>query len=504
MSDKSERFIITVAMMSATVMQALDTTIVNVALPHMAGNLGASMDQVSWVLTSYLIAASLVMPLTGYLSDRYGRRRFLLTSIGGFVIASALCGLSQNLAQMVVFRLLQGLFGASLIPLSQAVMAETYPAHERGKAMAIWGMGVMVAPIVGPTLGGWLTEVVSWRWTFYINLPVGALTFFLAATYVPDTDKRERDLDWAGFAALALSLCALQVTLDRGEQDDWLGSRFIVSMATAAFAFFLLFVWRTVVNRRDPLFNLAVLKDRNFVLACTIVFITGLGLYGSMLLQPMFLENLLDYPTTEAGMDLVPRGLATLAAMTIVSRVASHVAPKTLLTAGVVVSIAGALLMTSLTPDIGGGWMILPLALQGFGLGFIFVPASTVAFATIPKRLSAEAAGLYSLVRSVGSAVGISLVSSYFVRSSQAHWELFRGQFSPYRGQVADYLAGMHLAPGSPMGAQMLSQVLGYQAQLAAFVDTFWLVAASFVVMLPVLVFMRKTRPASAPAVAAE
>jgi DHA2 family multidrug resistance protein len=495
MSDKSDRFIITVAMMSATVMQALDTTIVNVALPHMAGNLGASMDQVSWVLTSYLIAASLVMPLTGYLSDRFGRRRFLLVSIGGFVIASGLCGLSQNLAEMVVFRLLQGLFGASLIPLSQSVMAETYPPEERGKAMAIWGMGVMVAPIVGPTLGGWLTEVVSWRWTFYINLPVGALTFFLAATFVPDTVKRERNLDWVGFAALALSLCALQVTLDRGEQDDWFGSRFIVTTAASATVLFVFFAWRTLTNRRDPLFDFAVLKDRNFVLACTIVFITGLGLYGSMLLQPMFLENLLGYPTTEAGFDLVPRGLATLAAMVVVSRVASKVAPKTLLTIGVVVSVVGALLMTRLTAEVGGGWMIVPLLLQGFGLGFIFVPASTVAFATIPKALSAEAAGLYSLVRSVGAAVGISLVSSYFVRSTQAHWELFRGQFSPYRGQVSDYLAGMHLAPGSPMGAQVLSQVLGNQAQLAAFVDTFWLVAASFVVMLPVLLFMRKTKP---------
>ena len=504
MSDKSNRFIITVAMMSATVMQALDTTIVNVALPHMAGNLGASMDQVSWVLTSYLIAASLVMPLTGYLSDRYGRRRFLLVSIGGFVVASGLCGLSQNLAEMVVFRLLQGLFGASLIPLSQSVMAETYPPHERGKAMAIWGMGVMVAPIVGPTLGGWLTEVVSWRWTFYINLPVGALTFFLAATYVPDTEKRERNLDWIGFAALALSLCALQVTLDRGEQDDWFGSRFITSMAVASAAFFVMFAWRTLTNRRDPLFNFAVLKDRNFVLACTIVFITGLGLYGSMLLQPMFLENLLDYPTTEAGIDLVPRGLATLAAMIVVSRVASHVAPKTLLTIGVIVSVVGALLMTRLTANVDGAWMIVPLALQGFGLGFIFVPASTVAFATIPKMLSAEAAGLYSLVRSVGAAVGISLVSSYFVRSSQAHWELFRGQFSPYRSQVTDYLAGMHLTPGSPMGVQVLAQALGYQAQLAAFVDTFWLVAASFVVMLPVLIFMRKVKPGDAPPVATE
>ncbi len=504
MSEGSNRFLITVAMMSATVMQALDTTIVNVALPHMAGNLGASMDQVSWVLTSYLIAASVVMPLTGYLSDRFGQRRFLLWSIGGFVIASGLCGIAQNLGEMVAFRLLQGLFGASLIPLSQAVMAHTYPPHERGKAMAIWGMGVMVAPILGPTLGGWLTEVVSWRWTFYINLPVGALSFFLAATYVPDTPTRSRELDWLGFAALALSLCALQVTLDRGEQDDWLSSPFIVSMAVASAVLFVAFVWRTIVNKRDPLFNLAVLKDRNFVLACTVMFTMGLGLYGGMLLQPMFLENLLGYPTTEAGLDLMPRGLATLAAMILISRISTRVAPKTLLTAGVLFSIAGSYWMTRMSPDIGGGWMAFPLVLQGFGLGLIFVPASTIAFATIPKALSAEAAGLYSLVRSVGSAVGISLVSSYFVRSTQAHWELLRGQFNVYRAPVTDYLGALHLAPGTPMGAQMLAQALGAQAQMAAFVDAFWLVTASFAVMLPLLLFMRRTRPGGAAPVAAE
>jgi len=490
-------------MMAATVMQALDTTIVNVALPHMAGNLGAGMDQISWVLTSYLIAASVVMPLTGFLSDRMGRRRFLLVSIGGFVIASGLCGVAQNLAQIVGFRLLQGLFGAALIPLSQAVMAETFPAHERGKAMAIWGMGVMVAPILGPTLGGWLTEFVSWRWTFYINLPVGALSFFLAARYVPDTAARARRLDFLGYGALALSLCALQVVLDRGEQDDWLDSRFILTMAIASAAMFVAFVWRSIANREDPLFDLAVLRDRNFAIACTIMFAMGIGLFGGMLLQPMFLENLLGYPTTETGMDLVPRGLATLAAMTLVSRVASRVAPRTLLAVGIASSVAGSVWMTGLTADVGGGFMLGPLLLQGFGLGLIFVPASTIAFSTIPRRLAAEAAGLYSLVRSVGSAVGISLVSSYFTRSAQRHWEMFRGDINPYRGPVADYLGSLHLAPGSPLGAQVLAKALAQQAQMAAFVDAFWLVAASFLAMAPLLLLIRRSRSAAPPPEAA-
>ncbi|MGC3988126.1 MAG: DHA2 family efflux MFS transporter permease subunit [Chthoniobacteraceae bacterium] len=502
MREGSNRFLITVAMMSATVMQALDTTIVNVALPHMAGNLGASMDQVSWVLTSYLIAASVVMPLTGYLSDRFGQRRFLLWSIGGFVIASGLCGIAQNLAEMVGFRLLQGLFGASLIPLSQAVMAHTYPPHERGKAMAIWGMGVMVAPILGPTLGGWLTEVVSWRWTFYINLPVGALSFFLAATYVPDTPTRSRDLDWVGFAALALSLCALQVTLDRGEQDDWLSSPFIVSMAVTSVLLFVAFVWRTLTNRRDPLFNLAVLKDRNFVLACTIMFAMGIGLFGGMLLQPMFLENLLGYPTTEAGLDLMPRGLATLAAMILISRISTRVAPKTLLTAGVLFSIVGSYWMTRMSPDIGGGWMAFPLSLQGFGLGLIFVPASTIAFATIPKALSRP--------RPRGSTAS----SARWARRSASRSSRAISCAPPRRtGSCCAASSTCTAAPSSttwarctsPPGRRTWAPDAGGAGRAGAvgLLDTFWLVTASFAAMLPLLLFMRRTRPGgSAPVVA--
>lgn len=490
------RAFIVVAMMAATVMQALDTTIVNVALPHMAGNLGASMDQIAWVLTSYLIASSALMPLTGYLSDRMGRRRFLLASIGGFVVASGLCGLAQNLAEIVAFRLLQGLFGAALIPLSQAVMAETFPPHERAKAMAIWGMGVVVAPIVGPTLGGWLTEVVSWRWTFYINLPVGALSFLLAANHVPDTPTRERRLDWVGYGALALSLCALQLMLDRGERDDWFASRFIVSMAVASAALFVAFVARSIANRDDPLFDLAVLRDRNFAIACSIMFAIGIGLFGGMLLQPMFFENLLGYPATETGLDLVPRGVATFAAMTLVSRVASRVSSRTLLAFGIASSVAGSIWMTRLTADVSGAFMVGPLLLQGFGLGLIFVPASTIAFSTIPRRLAAEAAGLYSLVRSVGAAVGISLVSSYFARSAQRHWEMFRGEVNPFRGPVAAYLGPLHLAPDSALGVQVLANAVAKQAQMAAYVDAFWLVAASFVAMAPLVVLIRRSRNA--------
>src|SRR5690242_5898108 len=254
--------------MAATIMQVLDTTITNVALPHMAGELGATSDSISWVLTAYVVAASIFMPLTGYLTDRLGRRRYLLISITGFVVASGLCGLASGLYEMVAFRFLQGVFGAALVPLSQAIMVETFPAAERGKAMAIWGMGVMVAPIVGPSLGGYLTEAINWRWTFYINLPIGILSLLLAARYVPTTEVKQRRMDWYGFAALSLAIAALQLVLDRGQQEDWFGSNQIRIAAVLSAAGLIAFIWHTLRARGPLLFNLGVFKDRNFTVAC--------------------------------------------------------------------------------------------------------------------------------------------------------------------------------------------------------------------------------------------
>ena len=493
--NTSNRWLVSIALMAATVMQVLDTTITNVALPHMAGNLGASFDSISWVLTSYLIGTSLVMPLTGYLTDRLGRRRFLVISIAGFVATSALCGAATTLPQIVAFRFLQGMCGAALVPLSQAVMAEVFPQQERGKAMAIWGMGVMVAPIMGPSLGGWLTDALSWRWTFYINLPVGIASLFLVMRYVPDTTAKTRSLDWTAFALLAVSLTALQLVLDRGQQEDWLSSGFIVAAALICAVSFGAFVVRSATNKTNPLFNLAVLRDRNFVVAAAVMAAMGIGLFGGQLLQPQFLENLMGFPVSDAGLYLMPRGLATFAAMILVGRLSSKVSPKLLVGGGLLLSLAGSLLMTRVNAEVTGLWMAMPLALQGFGMGLIFVPMSTLAFSSIAKVYTAEAAGLYSLVRTVGSAVGISLVSTYLARSTQAHWELLRGFASPYRGAATQYLEGLHLLPQTGGGAQILAQTLFSQAQLAAFVDCFWFIAASFLVMAPLLFLMKKGTP---------
>src|SRR5665213_1048363 len=283
---------IILAVMSATLIQVLDTTIVNVALPHMMGELGATVDQISWVLTSYLVSSAIVMPLTGYFADTLGRKRYLLISITGFVISSALCGIAQNRVQIVGFRLLQGVFGASLVPLSQAIMSDAYPPEDRGKAMAIWGMGVMVGPVLGPTLGGYLTDVASWRWTFYINVPVGALSFFLATQYVRDSVKRERRMDWTGLALLGSGVAGVQYMLDRGTTRDWFSAwaiRASAGIAAVGFIAFLVHSWR---QGSHALFDIRIFKDRNFAIACAAMAALGLGLFGGLVVQPILLEGL--------------------------------------------------------------------------------------------------------------------------------------------------------------------------------------------------------------------
>ena len=502
-ADSASRVMITLAVMAATVIQVLDTTIVNVALPHMAGELSATSDQISWVLTSYIVAASIVMPMTGYLTDRLGRRRYLLISILGFVVASALCGIATSLPAIVVFRLLQGVFGASLVPLSQAIMVDTYPAHERGKALAIWGMGVMVAPILGPTVGGWLTEAVNWRWNFYINVPIGVLSFLLAMRYVPDTPVKERRMDWWGLVFLAAFIAGLQYMLDRGQQEDWLASSAIRISLGIMLAGLVLFVWHSVTSTRQTLFSLRIFADRNFAAASFVGASMGLSLYGGMLLQPLLFEGLLQFPTLDTGIAMVPRGIGSLASMLLVGRLLGRIGAKPLIFFGIAVSLAGAWMMTGISLDASGRTTIVPLLLQGFGVGFVFIPLSAVAFATLPRALATEAAGVYNLIRSIGSSIGISIVSVYMTRSAQASWANLRQYLDPYRPEVKQYLDPLHLkAQGA--GLALLAQQVALQAQLMGLLQAFWLIVASFVAMIPLVLLLRPVKGAgAAPAVAA-
>jgi len=487
----SGRILTSIAVMAATIMQVLDTTIVNVALPSMAGQLDASPDNISWVLTSYLIASAIFMPLTGFFTDRIGQKRFLLISIAGFVVTSALCGMASSLMQMVMFRFLQGIFGASLVPLSQSIMLQIFPGEQRGKAMAIWSMGVMVAPILGPTLGGWLTEFISWRWTFYINLPVGIASFILAMRYVHDTPTRARRMDWTGFATLALGIGALQLVLDRGNQDDWFSSQMLIFAIIIAALSFIFFIVYSLTGKHHPLFDLRIFKDRNFLVASLIMTTIGIGFFGGMLLQSLFLQNFLGYPTFDAGLYMAPRGLASFCVMMFVGKFSGKIPPRNLILVGICCSIAGNYMMTSFTAEMTANELIVPIILQGMGIGLIFVPVTTLAFTTLPKETAAEAAGIYSLIRSMGSALGISILVTYFSRDTQQNWSLLRGAITPYNEALQNYLSPLHLGATDPQGIHLAAQTVLQQAQNIGYINSFWFATMNFVVMLPLLLLVR-------------
>ena len=494
--EGSERLLITLAVMSATLIQVLDTTIVNVALPHMAGELGATTDQVSWVLTSYLVSSAIVMPLTGYFADTIGRKKYLIGCIAGFVLASALCGIAQSLFQIVLFRLLQGVFGAALVPLSQAIMTDAYPPEDRGKAMAIWGLGVMVGPVLGPTLGGWLTDVASWRWTFYINVPVGALSLFLAMASIPESTKRERRMDWTGLILLGTGVAGLQYALDRGTTQDWFAANDIRLAALLAVVGVVGFAWHSLRLGAHALFDLRIFKDRNFAIACAAMLALGLGLFGGLVLQPVLLEGLLGYPIVTTGLVMAPRGVATAIAMLIVGRLVGKVDARLLVGTGMVVSALGSYSMTKYSLDISTFWIIWPALLQGLGLGLIFVPLSTIAYATLPRQRMAEAAGIYSLVRTIGAAVGISFVTTLMTRQAQVLWNELGANITRYNPAYLEYLRGLHLTPTDPHALALVAAQVAQQAQMGAILDVFKVTAWSFVAMLPlVLLLRRKSAP---------
>ncbi len=490
--NSSQRFFLTVAVMASTVMQVLDTTIVNVALPQMQGELGASPDQISWVLTSYLVASAIMMPLTGFFSDRIGRKKYLLISIGGFVIASMLCGIAQNITEIVLFRILQGMFGAALVPLAQAIMVDTYPLEERARAMSIWGMGVMVGPIAGPTVGGWLTETLDWRWTFFINLPVGILSLILAMRYVPDTEKRLRKMDWTGFVLLGLAIGGLQYFLDRGNGDDWFSSTGITIAAIVGTAGFVLFLWHSLRGREHPLFSLKIFADRNFVTASIVITALGFGMYGAMVLQPTMLEGLLAYPTATAGLVMAPRGIASMASMQMVSGLMKRFDARWIIMAGMFLSALGNYMCTQFSLDVSAWQIVVPSLLQGFGLGLMMVPLTTIALSTMAPKLIPDASGVYSLLRTIGSSMGIALVSTIYSRETQMNWQTLGSGIQPFNRNLQDYL--LHLpgaSTGSAAGVAQIVSELSHQAAMVAMVNAYWWITASFVLMLP-LVFLLK------------
>jgi DHA2 family multidrug resistance protein len=493
------RAAITFCVILATLMQALDTTIANVALPYMQGSVSASQDQIAWVLTSYIVAAAIMTPPTGYLAGRFGLKRLFLVSVAGFTVASMLCGMSQSLVQIVLFRVLQGLFGAALVPLSQTTLLNINPPARQGSAMALWGVAVMAGPVLGPVLGGWLTEAYSWRYVFYINLPIGILAFAGITTFLPETGRNvTAKLDWFGFGALSLTIAAFQVMLDRGEQLDWFGSGEIVVEAIIGASSLYLFLVHTF-TAPAPFVRPSLFRDRNFTAGIVFIAIVGLTYYASLALQPPYLQDLMNYPIVTAGVVLGPRGVGTMGAMLVVGKLIGKVDTRALLGVGLGLTAWSFYAMTGWTPDVSQMTIINVGVIQGIGLGFLFVPLSVVTLSTLSPELRAEGAGLYSLSRNIGSSVGISVVNSLLTTNTQVnHAEIAR-----HVTAVNRIFSGPSIAqvwnPLTAAGRAALDAMITQQAQIIAYIDDYKLLMIATIAVLPLLVVFKKASGAGAP-----
>jgi len=491
---------ITIILMMSTIMQALDTTIVNVALPHMEGSLGATQDQISWVLTSYIIAAAIMTPAAAWIAGRIGRTRLLVISLIGFTIVSLFCGIAASVSQMVLFRILQGVFGAAMMPLSQAILLDTHSRAEMGRAMSIWGMGVMVAPILGPTLGGYLTEEYSWRWCFYINLPIGILTVLGTLAFIPESVKvRDRKFDWFGFFFLSLAIASLQLALDRGEQQGWFTSMEIqIEVVLAIFGLYM-FIVHSLTGQR-PFIDLALFRDRNFVLCIFLASATQLIFNGSFVLSPQLLQVELNYPVVTAGLVMGPRGLGTVVSMMLFGRLANRLDQRILIFAGLCFTGGTMEAMSGWSLSVGSSQFVSLGVIQGFGMGLVFAPMTTLAFSTLPTHLRTEASGFYALVRNVGGAVGISIVIarlSSLTQTNHAHLSEF---MTPFRHMMTS------ARTGGRASMEMLNGEITRQAGMVAYVNVFRLMSILSFVFAPLLLFTRApplvARPSPADAAA--
>jgi DHA2 family multidrug resistance protein len=494
------RTMITISIMLATIIQALDGTIANVALPHMQGSLSASQDQITWVLTSFIVAAAIATPLNGWLVDRFGLKRVFLVSVAGFTLASVLCGISATLTEIVVARMLQGVFGAALVPLSQSVLLDINPREKHGSAMAVWGMGVMIGPILGPTLGGWLTDSYSWRWVFFINVPIGALAFWGIWRYIHATHPARRiRFDVFGFVTLSIAIGALQMLLDRGEQNDWFGSTETwveLILTTLAFAYF---IGHTLTRPAGQSFvDFRLLKNANYVTGLLLIFIVGMVLFATRALMPTMLQGLMGYPAKLAGLVTAPSGLGTMAAMMIVGRLTGKVDFRLLLGVGFAITAFSLWQMTHYTLVLSQSDIVWPGVIQGVGLGLVFVPLSAATFATLSPQMRAEGTALYSLVRNIGSSIGIALVQALLVRNTQIAHASLATQITDANPAVRDPASLYDMA--TQAGPALINNEITRQASMIAYVDDYWLMMLLTVAVIPMLLLIRPPQAAAAPA----
>jgi len=496
--------------MLATFMEVLDTTVVNVSLPHIAGSLSASIDEATWALTSYLVANAIILPITGWLARTLGRKRLLIWSVTGFTCASFLCGLAPNLEALIFFRVVQGASGGCLQPISQAVMLEAFPPRDRGKAMAFWGLGIVVAPMLGPVLGGWLTDSYSWRWVFYINIPVGIAAIIMTRLFIFDPPYLRREstgIDYWGIGLLALGVASLQIVLDKGQEDDWFGSRFIVILTVLCVIGLVAFVIRELCTS-DPVVHLRVFKNRTYASGVFLMTMLGFVLYGSMVLLPIFLQTLLGYPALDAGVAMFPRGLGSFLFMPIVGVIIARSDSRVLLGIGLLGGSLTLFQLSWLNLNTGYWNIFWPQFIQGASMALVFVPLTTVTMAPIPREEMGNATSLFNLLRNVGGSVGISVTNTYLFRREQMHTRLLVSHVNPFNAAANSLIQSLRSAlmmQGSDAVTALhqayiaLWGIVERQAAMVSFVDTFRLMGWMFLILLPLLFIMKRPTDGSGP-----
>jgi DHA2 family multidrug resistance protein len=494
---ESHRGILTACTVLATLMQALDTTIANVALPYMQGTFAAAPDQITWVLTSYIVAAAIMTAPIGWLSARFGRKNVFVTCLSGFTVASMLCGMANSLDQMVLFRLLQGAFGGGLVPLSQATMLDLYPLEKRGQAMALWGVGVMVGPVIGPTLGGYLTDVYNWRWVFFINLPFGLLGIAGLVIFLKDR-RRDKALrfDWIGFGALSLGLGALQLVLDRGELKDWFSStEIIVEAALAVLGFYLFLVQLGTAKR--PFIPPRIFRDLNFTAGLLVMFSIGMVLLASSALLAPYLQTLGIYSVSQAGMLMAPRGVGTMVAMLAAGCLANRIDPRLMMFIGFVMLAESAREMVCWTPDVDAWSLAYTTMLQGAGLGLVFTPLQVIAFGTLPVDLRTDGTSLFSLVRNVGSSIGVSIAAFLLTQNTQIMHAQIAEHVTPFNHMLQSGSAYLFWNSATHAGLRALNDEITRQASIIAYMDDFKLML--LVALPPILLLLLMRKPRTSP-----
>ena len=502
----ANKWLIALTVITGTIMSALDTSIVNVALPYMRGNLGASIEEITWVATGYILSSVIIMPIVGMLSSRFGRKRLYMLSILLFTASSFLCGMSWNLTSLVVYRIIQGIGGGAIMPLSQAILRESFPPEEQGMAMGVYGFGVVLGPAFGPTIGGWLTDNYSWPWIFYINIPIGIINMMLVARFLHDPPYLRREkgkIDFLGLWLLVVGLGALQLMLEKGEQYDWLQSGFIVYLAALAFIGLMLFIWRELVIER-PVVDLRVLKNLSFASGTMIGGLLGIGLYGSLFLLPLFLQQLLGYPAFDAGLILMPRSLAMALAMPVAGVLYNRLGPKFIVSAGLALTAFSFWQLSNMSLYVGFWDLFIPQFLQGIGFGIIFVALTTAALATIKKSEMTGASGLYNVVRQVFASVGIALAATQLTRGEQIFRAGLVKHVTPYTASAVNYvqvMTGAMVQRGSdPASAgykalSLLDGQLQRQATMLSYNHVFYLFTMLFIFCIPLVFFLKAGRP---------